>query len=220
MPNQKDLKKIVRTRMQKTGEAYTTARLHIVKNKDKQAAPPPNYAELAGMSDEAVKKATGRDWAEWVKTLDAVQAAEKPHREIAEYVKSLGTPDWWSQGVTVGYERVRGLRDMGQRRGGSYEASKSRTFAVPVETLFDAVAKAPKRKRWLPIEMKVRTSTPHKTIRASFDDGTLVQFYFVDKGGKSTITVQHQKLADKEAVNQTKQSWVERFDALAELLGK
>ena len=51
--------------------------------------------------------------------------------------------------VTVGYERVRGLRDKGQRRGGSYETSKSRTFAVPVETLFAAVAKAPKRKRWL-----------------------------------------------------------------------
>jgi uncharacterized protein YndB with AHSA1/START domain len=220
MPNQKDLKKIVRTRMQKTGEAYTTARLHVVKNKEKEIAPPPNYAETAGMSDEAVKKATGRDWAEWVKTLDSAKAAEKPHREIAEYVSSLGTPDWWSQMVTVGYERVRGLRDKGQRRGGSYEASKSRTFAVPVETLFDAVAKAPKRKRWLAVAMKVRTSTPHKTIRASFDDGTLAQFYFVDKGTKSTITVQHQKLADKEAVNQTKQSWTERFDALAEMLGK
>lgn len=220
MPIQKDLKKIVRTRMQKTGEAYTTARLHVVRNKEKEAAPPPNYAELAGMSDESVKKATGRDWAEWVKTLDAVQAAEKPHGEIAQYVKSLGTPDWWSQGVTVGYERVRGLREKGQRRGGSYEASKSRTFAVPVETLFDAVAKAPKRKRWLPVAMKVRTSHPNKTIRASFEDGTLAQFYFVDKGGKSTLTVQHQKLADKEAVNQTKRSWTERFDALAELLGK
>src|SRR5215203_4409171 len=153
MPIQKDLKKIVRTRMQKTGEAYTTARLHIVRNKDKETAPPPNYAELAAMSDEAVKKATGHDWTEWVKTLDAIQAAEKPHREIARYVSSIGTPDWWSQMVTVGYERVRGLRDRGQRRGGTYEASKSRTFAVPVETLFDAVAKASKRKRWLPIAM-------------------------------------------------------------------
>lgn len=219
MPNQKDLKKIVRARMQKTGEAYTTARLHIVRNKEKAAEPPPNYAEMAGMSDEAVKKATGRDWAEWVKTLDSVQASDKPHREIAQYVSSLGTPDWWSQGVTVGYERIRGLREKGQRRGGSYEASKSRTFAVPVAKLYEAVANASKRKRWLPVAMKVRTSTANKTIRASFEDGTLAQFYFVDKGGKSTLTVQHQKLADKDAVNQTKQSWSERFDALAELLG-
>src|SRR5688572_6082563 len=106
MPNQKDLKKIVRARMEKTGEAYTTARRHVVSKKQE---PQIDYAELAGMSDEAVKKATGRDWAAWVKTLDAAQAHEKPHREIAAYVSSLGTPDWWSQGVTVGYERIRGL---------------------------------------------------------------------------------------------------------------
>ncbi|MFL6247783.1 MAG: hypothetical protein ACJ74H_17295 [Thermoanaerobaculia bacterium] len=211
MPNQKDLKKIVRARMEKTGEAYTAARLHIVSKK-------PDYAAIAGMSDAAVKKATGRDWTQWVKTLDAERANEKPHREIARYVSSIGTPDWWSQMVTVGYERIRGLREKGQRRGGEYEANKSRTFAVPVAKLFEMFAKAPKRKRWLPMAMKVRTSNPNKTIRGSFDDGTLVQFYFVDKGSKSTVAVQHQKLAGKDASNASKKLWAERLDALAELL--
>ena len=213
MPIQKDLKKIVRARMEKTGEAYTTARLHVVGKK-----PQIDYAALAGMSDEAVKKATGRDWASWVKTLDAVQANEKPHREIAQYVASLGTPDWWSQGVTVGYERIRGLRDKGQRRGGGYEANKSRTFAVPVAKLFDTMTSAAKRRKWMPVAMKVRTKTPHKTVRVSFDDGTLAQFYFLDKGAKSTVAVQHQKLADRETANRMKEWWTERFDQLAELL--
>lgn len=214
MPNQKDLKKIVRTRMEKTGEAYTTARLHIVSRK-----PQIDYAELTGKSDETVMKATGRDWASWVKTLDAIKATEKPHGEIAAYVKSIGTGPWWAQMVTVGYERIRGLRDKGQRRGGTYEVSKSRTLAVPVETLYDMVANARKRKRWLPVALKVRTSHPHKTIRASLDDGALVQFYFLEKkGGKSSVTVQHQKLADQDAVTATKQMWTERLDALAELL--
>ena len=213
MPIQKDLKKIVRARMEKTGEAYTTARLHVVGKK-----PQIDYAAVAGMSDEAVKKATGRDWASWVKTLDAVQANEKPHREIAQYVASLGTPDWWSQGVTVGYERIRGLRDKGQRRGGGYEANKSRTFAVPVAKLFDTITSAAKRKKWMPVAMKVRTKTPHKTVRVSFDDGTLAQFYLLDKGAKSTVAVQHQKLADRETANRMKEWWTERFDQLAELL--
>ena len=213
MPIQKDLKKIVRARMEKTGEAYTTARLHVVGKK-----PQIDYAAVAGMSDEAVKKATGRDWASWVKTLDAVQASEKPHREIAQYVASLGTPDWWSQGVTVGYERIRGLRDKGQRRGGGYEANKSRTFAVPVAKLFDTMTSAAKRRKWMPVAMKVRTKTPHKTVRVSFDDGTLAQFYLLDKGAKSTVAVQHQKLADKETANRMKEWWTERFDQLAELL--
>jgi hypothetical protein len=213
MPIQKDLKKIVRARMQKTGEAYTTARLQIVGKKQQ-----PEYAELAGMSDAAVKKATGRDWSEWVATLDAVKAAEKPHGEIAGYVSSLGTPDWWSQMVTVGYERVRGLRDKGQRRGGTYEASKSRTFNVPVETLYEAFSNARKRKRWLDAGMKVRTANENKTMRAEMNDGTLVQFYFTPKGAKSAVAVQHQKLAGKDAIARVKQWWGERLDALAEML--
>jgi uncharacterized protein YndB with AHSA1/START domain len=224
MPTQKDLKKIVRARMEKTGEAYTAARLHIVSKKKEPVAGklelPPKYAELAGMSDAAVKKATGRDWPAWAATLDAAGASEKPHGQIVAHVSSLGTPDWWSQMVTVGYERMRGLRDKGQRRGGAYEANKSRTFAVPVEKLFDAFKNARTRNRWLDVKMTVRTANASKTIRASFDDGTLVQCYFTDKGkGKSTVAVQHQKLADKDAATRTKQWWSERLDALAKMLG-
>jgi uncharacterized protein YndB with AHSA1/START domain len=227
MPNQKDLKRIVRARMQKTGEAYTAARLQIVKKKEPASSPvkrepPPDYAALAGMSDAAVKKATGRDWPDWVATLDAAQANDKPHREIVAIVTSLGTPDWWSQMVTVGYERVRGLRDKGQRRGGTYEANKSRTFAVPIETLFAAITNARTRGKWLDAKIKIRTANAKKTnmtIRASFDDGTLVQFYLTPKGTtKSAVALQHQKLADKEAADRMKQVWTERLAALAKLL--
>jgi len=223
MPIQKDLKKIVRARMEKTGEAYTAARQHIVSRKKvpvpQKVEPSPDYAALAGMSDAAVKKATGRDWSDWIAVLDAARASEKPHGQIVEHVSSLGTPDWWSQMVTVGYERVRGLRDKGQRRGGSYEANKSRTFAVPIEKLFSAFTNARTRKRWLDANMKVRTANANKTIRASFDDGTLVQFYFTDKGAKSAVAVQHEKLADKDTADKTKQWWSERLDALAKLIG-
>lgn len=216
MPTQKDLKKIVRARMEKTGEAYTAARLHIV-SKKKEAQP--DYAELAGMSDATIKKATGRDWQEWVKILDSVKASEKPHGEIAEHAFSHGISGWWSQAVTVGYERIRGLRDKGQRRGGTYEANKSRTFTVPVGKLFGAFSNARTRKRWLDAKINVRTAHANKTIRASFDDGTLAQFYFTDKGnGKSAVAVQHQKLADKDAATRTKQWWSERLDALAKVL--
>jgi uncharacterized protein YndB with AHSA1/START domain len=220
MPIQKDLKKIVRARMEKTGEAYTAARLHVVSRK-KEPAPAPDYKALAGMSDATIRKATGRDWTEWVAVLDAIKAHEKPHGEIAGYVFSLGgISGWWSQGVTVGYERIRGLREIGQRRGGAYEANKSRTFAVPIEKLFAAFTNARTRKRWLDANMKVRTATANKTVRASFDDGTLAQFYFTDKGkGKSSVAVQHQKLADQDTAAKTKQWWTERLDALAKLLG-
>lgn len=215
MPKQKDLKRLVRSRMKKTGEAYTAARLQLLKKSE----PASNYAEIAGMSDASVSKRTGRTWAQWVRELDAAKASEKPHREIAEHVSSLGTPDWWSQMVTVGYERIRGLRDRGQRRGGGYEATKSRTFNVPVEKLFNAFANARIRRRWLPVKVTVRSATPRKYMRLTWDGGAPVQLGFTSKGAsKSAVAVAHQKLPDKAAAEAMKRAWSEHFDRLGQLL--
>ena len=56
MPTQKDLKRIVRNRMQKTGESYTSARSRIL---DKDGPAPARFAEIAGMSEAAVTGKTG-----------------------------------------------------------------------------------------------------------------------------------------------------------------
>ena len=215
MPKQKDLKRLIRSRMKKTGEAYTAARPQLVKKSE----PAPDYAKVAGMSDASVSKRTGRTWAQWVQTLDAARASEKPHREIAEYVSSLGTASWWSQMVTVGYERIRGLRDRGQRRGGGYEATKSRTFNVPIERLFAAFANARIRRRWLPVKITVRRATPRKYMRLKWDDGAPVQVGFMSKGAaKSAVAVAHQKLPDRSAADAMKRAWSEHFDRLGKLL--
>ena len=214
MPKQKDLKRIVRSRMQKTGESYTAARLHVVHKQ-----PANNFAALAGMTDASVMKATGRDWASWVKVLDAENSTSKPHREIAQFVSSLGVPSWWTQTVTVGYERIRGLRDRNQRRGGGYEANKSRTFAVPVAEVFDAFTKPRVRSRWLP-GVRLSGATPHKRLRLRMPDDTPVEVGFTAKGDKKcSVAVQHSKLADKAAAMKMKEWWAERFDALGEMLG-
>jgi uncharacterized protein YndB with AHSA1/START domain len=216
MPKQKDLKRLVRSRMKKTGEAYTAARLQVLQ---KSESAPSHYADVAGMSDASVSKRTGRTWAQWVGVLDRARAAEKPHREIAEYVSSLGTPDWWSQMVTVGYERIRGLRDRGQRRGGGYEASKSRTFHVSVGALFNAFANAQQRRRWLPVKIAVRSATPQKRMRVTWDDDTVVVLGFTSKGtAKSTVAVGHQKLPNRSAADAMKKAWSGYFDRLGQFL--
>ena len=216
MPKQKDLKRLVRARMRKTGEAYTVARLRLL---SKKSAPAPDYAQTAGMSDASVAKATGRTWAQWVRLLDAAGAAAKPHRDIARHVGSLGVPSWWSQTVTVGYERIRGLRECGQRRGGGYTATKSRTFGVPLSTLFDAFANPRTRRRWLPAKVSVRSATPQKRMRLAWEDGTVVLAGFVSKSGaKSAVAVEHQGLADRPASEAVKKAWSEAFDRLGELL--
>lgn len=216
MPTQKDLKRIVRSRMKKTGEAYTAARLQVLKKREPVT---PNYADVAGMSDAVVKTKTGRTWAEWVRVLDEARASEMPHREIAQFVSSLGTPGWWTQMVTVGYERIRGLREKGQRRGGLYEAGKSRTFNAPVETIYDAFANARKRRRWLNVKVAVRAAAHNKRMRLTWDDDTRVEITFTAKGSaKSVVTVVHQKLPNKPAADAMKKTWAEHLDRLAQLL--
>ena len=238
MPRNKDLKRLVRTRMTKTGEAYTTARAHIVKKTRTTtrtaapaAAPParaaapeaPDYAALAGMSDAVLKEKTGCTWERWVYALDRHHADQMSHREITALVHDkYKVGPWWGQMVTVGYERIKGLRARGQRRDGSYEAGKSRTYDVPVTTLFEAWADASVRRRWLNgASVKVRTATAPKSMRLGWDDGSIIAVGFMAKGkSKSAVALAHTKLPDRETADRFKQYWSERLDALGGVLVK
>ena len=208
MPSNKDFKRLVRGRMQKTGEAYTTARVHLLKQKPAAAvapapAPAPaDYAKLAGTSDAAIKAKTGCTWERWVKALDRAHAHTWPHRDIAAYVhEKYKLPGWWAQTVTVGYERIKGLRAIGQRRDGSFDATKSKTFAVPLARLYRAFNDARTRARWLPgVDLTVRTATRDKSMRITWPDRTSVEVGFASRGAaKSQVQLQHGRFADQAA---------------------
>jgi hypothetical protein len=263
MPVNKDFKRLVRARMQKTGESYTAARRHFLNGqpsaisrepgraltgrarRDVKAfdsfgtAPsaglsprsavqslgpdPAEYARIAGMSDQAVKAKTGCTWKSWVGALDYVEANTWSHRAIAEYVREkYQVPSWWTQMVTVGYERIRGLRARGQRRDGEFEASKSKVFALPPARLYRALSDARARSRWLPgVDLKVRTAIKNKSLRITWPDGTLVEAYVVPKGpAKSQLVVQHRRLKSHEDVTRLKTYWAERFSALTEVAAR
>lgn len=225
MPRDKDRKRVIRERMKKTGESYTTARAHVLSKKpsDRPAASAIDLAALAGMKDDAIAAKTGRTWRQWVRALDADGAAAMPHRDIAAIVhKKHHVGDWRAQSVTVGYERIKGLRERGQRRNGTYEATKSRTFNVPVNTLFDAWAEDAARRRWLDgVKAIVRTARAPKSMRLQWPDGTLVAVGFTAKGaGKSAVALAHTKLRDRAASGNAKEYWTDRLDALGSLLAK
>jgi hypothetical protein len=234
MPRNKDLKRLVRARMTKTGESYTAARARITTKPAAKASHTPaaasaakpdtaNYAAIAGKRDAIMKEKTGRTWAEWALVLDRHGAKEMVHRDVAALVNAeYGVDGWWAQTVTVGYERIRGRRVTGQRLDGSYEASKSRTFDVPVTKMFDAWANASVRRRWLNgTPVKVRTATAPKSMRLGWSDGTIVAVWFTAKGeSKSVVALAHTKLPDKNTADRLKQFWAERFDVLGDLLQK
>jgi hypothetical protein len=237
MPTNKDQKRLVRARMKKTGESYTAARAVVVAHKKprgaashrasgssptRYAAPRDQWASLAGKSDEIVKERTGRTWAGWVTALDKAGADTLPHGEIARHIATAypEVSGWWAQMVTVGYERIRGLRDVGQRSDGSFHATKSRTFPVAVSTLYPMFKDARRREAWLPDSVKrVRTAIANKSLRLDWHDGTQVNLYFEPKGtGKTTVSVEHAKLTSKADIARAKAFWNERLKALGDAL--
>ena len=248
MTTQKDFKRLVRGRMQKTGESYTTARASLITQAAKrpstgngahpeangtsisvlapapaaQKAPPADFAKLAGMADSVIKEKTGCAWDRWVWALDQAGAYNWPHRAIAQYVREkYEVADWWTQAVTVGYERIKGLREIGQRRSGSWEASKSKTINAAAGTVFKSFKQPKLRSAWLDARPVIRTAVPNKTIRMTWEDGSSVEIYVVPKGrAKAQVAVQHTKLPNREAVDRMKWFWGDHLDRLAAKLDR
>lgn len=173
-----------------------------------------------GISDEAVKRATGRDWAEWRKLLDADGAAKMKHADIAIIVHDKhGVGDWWSQMVTVGYEQMVGLREKHQKTDG-YSVSGSRVICAAIEKLFAAFEQPGIRRKWLPDAITIRKATPCKSMRIAWADGkasVAVNFYS-KPGGKSSVQVQHDKFPTAASATKMKTYWSDRLDALRDLL--
>jgi uncharacterized protein YndB with AHSA1/START domain len=227
MPANKDFKRLVRGRMQKTGEAYTTARTHLLRARSpatasaRQSPAPADYARLGGKSDAVLKEKTGCTWERWVKALDRVNAETWPHPKIAKYVQEkYKVSGWWAQTVTVGYERIKGRRAVGQRSDGTFEANKSKTFAVPLGRLYRAFGDPRIRSRWLPeVKVTVRSAVREKSMRMIWPDQSPVEIWFMPKGDEKTqVALAHRKLSDRAATVRMKEYWGERLDALKTVL--
>lgn len=197
MTVQKSFKRLVRARMEKTGESYTAARVVLLAGQVESAVgEPPALAT----SDVEIRRRTGRGWEEWFDVLDEWGAAQRSHREIARWVAEQQCVEplaWNAQAVAISYERARGLRAVGEHADG-FGVSVTRTISVSVQRLFDAWVDEPLRSRWLPdAQMRVRTATAPKSARFDWGDGASrvhVVFNRCDEA-KSTVSVEHVRLA-------------------------
>ena len=217
MTRHKSFKRLVRSRMEKTGEGYTAARAALL------AAEEPKATEGAAlpMSDEAIRGRTGRGWEEWFDLLDEAGAAERPRTEVVGWLaEEHGIEGWGAQAVTITYERARGLRAVGEGPDG-FTVTASKTVAVPVDLLYEAFVDESLRRRWLPDgDLRARTASKPKSARFDWGDGeTRVNVAFVAKDeAKSTAALQHERLADGEEAERMKAFWRDRVAALKEVL--
>lgn len=237
MTTDKARKRAIRNRMRKTGEAYTTARRHLLEHHPAEPAEPKLAVEMPAapeaepqmpsrvaeplVGDETVQRATGRDWDGWLRLLDGWGAQGRTHAEIARYLASEhGISGWWAQNVTVGYERMRGLRAVHEHADG-YSVGASKTFPVPVERLYAAFADDAQRAAWLEPELfRVRSAREHKVWRCeAIADGSRIEVGFTAKSPeKSSAAVEHARLASADEVVAWRAFWKERLERLATLL--
>ena len=232
MPRQKDLKRLVRARMQKTGEAYTAARAKLLakavashalpSSRRARRAAPSDYAGLAGMSDATSRRRPGARGSAGSRLLDYHGAADDvASRDRDARAREIQGRDWWTQTVTVGYERIKGLRARGSA-GRTYGSQQVAHIQRPDQSssMRPGSADASARKRWLNANaLKVRTATAPKTIRLDWTDGSIIAVGFTSKGkSKSAVALESLEAAGREAVKAIKEYWSERFDALADVL--
>lgn len=168
---------------------------------------------MAAISDQAVTKATGRDWADWRRHLDAAGAGALAHQRISQMLHTQGLSGWWSQMVTVEYERMIGRRQALQKCDGSFSANASRTLPgnmgqamtawcalVDGMTQFDEVSASA-----LP---RLTRSEKWRYWRVALADGSQVTVMAGDKvGGKAALAVNHDKLDDAIAAARWKAWW-------------
>ena len=202
MTRQRSFKRLVRTRMEKTGESYTAARAVLL-------APPEDTATpVLATPDATIRERTGRGWEEWFDALDAWGAADRTHREIARWVAGeleIHPLAWNAQAVTMSYERARRGRAVGQRADG-FAVTASRTVAVPIERLYDAFMDAS--------ELEVRTATPPRSARLNWGDGRVAVTFDEPRAGRSRASVEHSRLRDASEAERMKAWWREHLLAL------
>jgi hypothetical protein len=238
MTEAKKLKQAIRARSAKTGESYTAARLQVLKARRKRALPPtpatappparPAAATRSGLSEKAVVEKTGHGFDHWFALLDAFGAAAKGHTATARHLAlEQGVPGWHAQGITVAYERARGLREVNQAAGG-FQVAVSKMVPVDLDTALAALRGA-ERKKWLagadpalrralegalaPGAKGLVRGPKRSRVRYKWD-ATHVELVFEPRGTGTSVVAANTKLRNAAQVAERRTQWRNVLDAL------
>ncbi len=181
------------------------------------------------MDEARVMDATGKASAEWFALLDDRGARDLPHRDIARLLTDeYGVPGWWSQMVTVEYEKHIGRRVTGQRQDGAYEATATKTLAGTKDEVLEGwLARVPAPERGFDGvafagEPTVSRTEKWRYWRVGLADGSRITVTIADKPGgaakapgpASTLAVTSAKLASREEADRWKAFWKAHLAAL------
>lgn len=167
------------------------------------------------VSDAAVRKATGREWAQWYEWLDGQGARDCDHKAIVALLKDEVDSAWWRQQITGTYEHAVLGRERHEMPDG-FQASASKTVAASA----DAVWRALDDSDWMPDgDLNVSTRREGKALRGEWNGAVegygRLDVMLTSKGvDKTLVQVNVRKLSDAEASQAAKAAWREALQNL------
>jgi hypothetical protein len=170
--------------------------------------------ERGRVSDEAVKKTTGKTWDEWFSILDTAGAKRMNHTEIAHLISTRHISNgWWAQMVAVEYERLHRKRKVTENKDG-FMVTVHRTVSLPVKKLeraWETILKSKHVARQCLVRIP---STKRQMLRYKADVGGVRVSFDARGSGKSRIAIESTKLPSKKFVEQHRLYWKKVLAAL------
>jgi uncharacterized protein YndB with AHSA1/START domain len=180
---------------------------------------------IPDISDDAVRRVTGRSWSEWRIWLDRQGAADRSHREIVALVAGGGGVDsgWWQQAVANGYEKLVGRRVLGQTQDGGFQVGVSKTIHASPDAIWKQLTSSRGLRAWLgekpPRALRenarytlgdgasgeIRIVKPGRQLRltwqpAGWERPSTIQVRVTPKGeGRAVLSFHQEQLPDAEA---------------------
>ncbi len=213
MTSQESFKRRVRQRMATTGERYMAARQVLL---DQAQSPDRRWVSPPEFSNDAVTEATGKGWDQWCDVIEAFPGHTEGHAAIAAYlVNTVGVDPWWAQSVTVGYERITGLRLPYQRPDGTFTATKSKMVAADGDELRSMLLDDDGRRALFPgWSTTLRSKPTSKAIRIEIGPGVAQIAIDPKSDGRSKVTVAQEGLPAFDDVEEWKFYWSDWLDAI------
>lgn len=215
MTTHESFKRRIRSRMAKTGERFNAARRALREPSPPATSNGRGWVAEPESNDELVTAKTGHSWDQWVALIDSGPGREAGHTAIATWLREEHTVDpWWAQGVTLGYERITGIRLPGQLPDGTFTVSRSRTLPGDIGATRALVLDDDARAILFPgLRTRLRSAPTSKQLRFNLVDdasgeGVGVLALSIDpvKSGVKLV-VTHEKLPSVGSADVWKAFW-------------
>lgn len=200
---------------------------------------------LNNVSTEAVKKATGKNWDEWIQLLDNAGLRDKSHKEVVHYLEEGKHIEsgWWRQMVTVGYEYARGSRILGETAEAGFEIGVQKTIPISPTQAWKLLTSPEGLKIWMGdtknfksekgfqydtaegISGEIRSLKAGERIRLTRkikgeQQSSTFQISLIPSGGKTSFRFHHEKLAGEDERERMGNHWREVLEQLENLATK